>query len=177
MKEAVRTAAAYGGIVGSVWTGLGLGLVNRSRKVALDSIMNIGSDVSLALAGIDVRVRGEANAWEHRPAVFIFNHQSQLDPVLLAKVLRHDFTGITKKEMATDPLFGPLLRFAGATFVDRGNTERAVEALAPVVDTLRQGTSVIIAPEGTRSPTPQIGPFKKALSASLCRRRSRSFPW
>jgi putative phosphoserine phosphatase/1-acylglycerol-3-phosphate O-acyltransferase len=161
VKEAVRTAAAYGGIVGSVWTGLGLGLVNRSRKVALDSIMNIGSDVSLALAGIDVRVRGEANAWEHRPAVFIFNHQSQLDPVLLAKVLRHDFTGITKKEMATDPLFGPLLRFAGATFVDRGNTERAVEALAPVVDTLRQGTSVIIAPEGTRSPTPQIGPFKK----------------
>ncbi len=132
---------------GSVWTGLGLGLINRSRKTALDSIISIGTEVSLALAGVDVRIVGEANAWAARPAVFIFNHQSQLDPVVLAKVLRQDFTGVTKKEMANDPLFGPLLRFVGATFVDRTNTERAVAALGPVVDTLREGTSIVIAPE------------------------------
>ncbi|WAL47318.1 HAD-IB family hydrolase [Rhodococcus pyridinivorans] len=160
-RELVRTAAAYGGMFGSVWTGLGLGLINRSRKTALDSIISIGTEVSLALAGVDVRIVGEANAWAARPAVFIFNHQSQLDPVVLAKVLRQDFTGVTKKEMANDPLFGPLLRFVGATFVDRTNTERAVAALGPVVDTLREGTSIVIAPEGTRSLTPAIGRFKK----------------
>jgi len=160
-KEVVRTAAAYAGMIGSVWTGIGLGLVNRSRKVALDSMLGIGSDVSLALAGIDVRVSGEANAWVRRPAVFVFNHQSQLDPVILAKVLRQDFTGVTKQEMANDPLFGPLLRFVGTAFVDRQNTERAVAALGPVVDTLREGMSVVVAPEGTRSLTPQIGRFKK----------------
>ncbi|MEU5840766.1 HAD-IB family hydrolase [Rhodococcus sp. NPDC047139] len=161
VKELARTAAAYGGLFGSVWTGLGLGLVNRNRKTALDSIISIGTEVSLALAGVNVRIVGEANAWAARPAVFIFNHQSQLDPVVLAKVLRQDFTGVTKKEMANDPLFGPLLRFVGATFVDRTNTERAVAALGPVVDTLRQGTSIVIAPEGTRSLTPAIGRFKK----------------
>ncbi|MEZ5149599.1 HAD-IB family hydrolase [Rhodococcus zopfii] len=160
-KEVVRTAAAYGGLFGSVWTGIGLGIVNRSKKVALDSMFGIGSDVSLALAGIDVRVHGESNVWAQRPAVFIFNHQSQLDPIILAKVLRHDFTGVTKKEMANDPLFGPLLRFVGAAFVDRSNTDRAKAALGPVVDTLRGGTSVVIAPEGTRSLTPEIGRFKK----------------
>lgn len=160
-REVVRTAAAYGGMFGSVWTGIGLGLVNRSKKVALDSMIGIGSDVSLALAGIGVRVHGESHAWARRPAVFIFNHQSQLDPVILAKVLRHDFTGVTKKEMANDPLFGPLLRFTGAAFVDRSNTDRAKAALDPVVDTLRGGTSVVIAPEGTRSLTPEIGRFKK----------------
>ncbi|WP_016935819.1 lysophospholipid acyltransferase family protein, partial [Rhodococcus sp. R1101] len=124
-------------------------------------VINIGSEVSLALAGVNVRIVGEANAWAVRPAVFIFNHQSQLDPIVLAKVLRQDFTGVTKKEMADDPLFGPLLRFVGATFVDRSNTEQAVAALEPVVETIRQGTSLVIAPEGTRSLTPAIGRFKK----------------
>lgn len=171
-RELVRTVAAYGGLFGSVWTGLGLGLLNRSRKTAVDSITNIGTEVALALAGVDVRVVGAANAWAERPAVFVFNHQSRLDPVVLAKVLRQDFTGITKKEMATDPLFGPLLRFVGAVFVDRASTERAVAALAPVVDTLRSGTSIVIAPEGTRSLTPAIGRFKKgafriAMSAEV----------
>lgn len=160
-KELVRTAAAYGGLVGAVWTGLGLGLLNRSRKTALDSIINIGSEVSLALAGVDVRIVGEANAWAARPAVFVFNHQSQLDPIVLAKVLRQDFTGVIKKEMANDPLFGPLLRFVGATFVDRTDTAQAVAALEPVVETLREGMSIVIAPEGTRSLTPAIGRFKK----------------
>ncbi|MGC5164043.1 HAD-IB family hydrolase [Rhodococcus sp. DT1] len=160
-KEFVRTAAAYGGLFGSVWAGLGLGLLNGSRKIALDSILNLGSEVSLALAGIDVRVVGQANAWSARPAVFLFNHQSQLDPLVLAKVLRHDFTGVAKQEMARDPLFGPLLRFGGVTFVDRNNTERALAALGPVVETLRNGTSLVIAPEGTRSLTPAIGTFKK----------------
>ncbi|MEE2034083.1 HAD-IB family hydrolase [Rhodococcus chondri] len=160
-KELVRTAAAYGGMFGSIWTGIGLGLINRNKKLALDSITNIGADVSLALGGIDVRVQGEANAFARRPAVFVFNHQSQLDPVILAKVLRHDFTGVTKKEMANDPVFGAFLRFVGATFVDRTDTGQAVAALGPVVDTLRSGTSVVIAPEGTRSLTPDIGRFKK----------------
>lgn len=160
-KELLRTAAAYGGMFGSVWTGIGLGLVNRNKKVALESITSIGADVSLALAGIDVSVRGEANAFAQRPAVFVFNHQSQLDPIILAKVLRREFTGVTKKEMANDPIFGALLRFVGATFVDRTDTGRAVAALAPVVNTLRSGTSVVIAPEGTRSLTPDIGRFKK----------------
>nr|WP_240954952.1 lysophospholipid acyltransferase family protein [Rhodococcus sp. 105337] len=146
---------------GSVWAGLGLGLLNGSRKIALDSILNLGSEVSLALAGIDVRVVGQANAWSARPAVFLFNHQSQLDPLVLAKVLRHDFTGVAKQEMARDPFFGPLLRFGGVTFVDRNNTERALAALGPVVETLRNGTSLVIAPEGTRSLTPAIGTFKK----------------
>lgn len=160
-KELARTVAAYGGLFGSVWTGLGLGLLNGSRQTALDSMLNLASEVPLALAGIDVRVVGQANAWAVRPAVFVFNHQSQLDPIVIAKVLRRDFTGVAKQEMARDPLFGPLLRFVGATFVDRGNTERALAALGPVVETLREGTSLVIAPEGTRSLTPAIGPFKK----------------
>ncbi len=79
----------------------------------------------------------------------------------LAKVLRDGFTGIVKKEVALNPVIGPLFRYLGATFIDRANTAKAKSALAPVVDTLRNGLSIVISPEGTRSVTPTVGPFKK----------------
>jgi putative phosphoserine phosphatase/1-acylglycerol-3-phosphate O-acyltransferase len=50
---------------------------------------------------------------------------------------------------------------AGVVFVDRKNSTRAIDALAPAVQALREGRSLVIAPEGTRSLTPRPGPFKK----------------
>ena len=161
VKDLVRTAASLGSLAGSVGTGVGLGLLNLDRRMGVDTVSAIGPETMLATAGVRVDVQGEDNAWKARPAVFIFNHQSFLDTVLIARVLRENFTGITKKEMAANPLFGLPLRVAGATFIDRKNTDKAKEALRPVVDTLRAGTSVVIAPEGTRSLTPSIGRFKK----------------
>jgi putative phosphoserine phosphatase/1-acylglycerol-3-phosphate O-acyltransferase len=93
--------------------------------------------------------------------VFIFNHQSGLELVLLLKLLRRDFTGIAKQELRHNPIFGPLFTAAGAVFVDRSNTAKAIEALGPAVEALRHGRSLIIAPEGTRSTTAEVGRFKK----------------
>jgi len=93
--------------------------------------------------------------------VFIFNHQSGLELVLLLKLLRRDFTGIAKQELRRNPIFGPLFSAAGVVFIDRTNTVKAIQALEPAVEALRQGRSLIIAPEGTRSTTALPGPFKK----------------
>ena len=118
-------------------------------------------DVAASAAGIDLRVEGEEHLWSHRPAVFIFNHQSGLEMILLLKMLRRDFTGIAKQELRTNPVFGPLFQASGVVFVDRSNTAKAIEALGPAVEALRHGRSLIIAPEGTRSKTPTVGAFKK----------------
>ncbi|MBW2233447.1 MAG: 1-acyl-sn-glycerol-3-phosphate acyltransferase, partial [Deltaproteobacteria bacterium] len=66
-----------------------------------------------------------------------------------------------KKEIRSNPIFGPIFGAAGVVFVDRGNTDKAIEALKPAVDALREGRSLVIAPEGTRSLTPRLGRFKK----------------
>ncbi|WP_157124126.1 lysophospholipid acyltransferase family protein, partial [Nocardia mexicana] len=116
---------------------------------------------TLRATGVRVRVTGAEHARDARPAVFLFNHQSQFDMVVLAEVLGSGFTGIVKKEVTRNPVFGPLMRFAGATFIDRTDTAGARAALAPVVETLRGGLSIVVAPEGTRSLTPRVGPFKK----------------
>ena len=54
-----------------------------------------------------------------------------------------------------------MFRLADMAFVDRGNTAQAKAALAPAVARLREGISLVMAPEGTRSATPALGPFKK----------------
>jgi putative phosphoserine phosphatase/1-acylglycerol-3-phosphate O-acyltransferase len=135
-----RTAAFYGGMAAGVGAGLGL-----------------------ALAGIDVSVSsGGEHLWSSRPCVFVFNHQSKLDPIILMKLLRGGFTGVAKKEAANVPGFGQFFRLAGVAFIDRGDTTQAKRALKPAVAKVRdEGLSLVLSPEGTRSPTPRLGPFKK----------------
>jgi putative phosphoserine phosphatase/1-acylglycerol-3-phosphate O-acyltransferase len=68
---------------------------------------------------------------------------------------------VAKKEAARDPRFALVGYLADVAYVDRGNTVQAKEALAPVVERLRSGISMAISPEGTRTPTPRLRPFKK----------------
>jgi HAD superfamily hydrolase (TIGR01490 family) len=156
-----RTAAAYGGMLSAMAAGAACGLLNRSRRVGLDTTTALIGELGLSLAGVQLRVRGEQHLWEQRPAVFLFNHQSQLDMAILCKLVRQGVTAVAKKELATHPLFGPAFRLAGVAFVDRSDHGRGRQALEPAVQRLRDGISVVIAPEGTRSVTPALGQFKK----------------
>jgi putative phosphoserine phosphatase/1-acylglycerol-3-phosphate O-acyltransferase len=157
----VRSAAAYAGAAAGLVAGLALGAVNRDRSTAIGVTASVGSELALAAAGVEMDVVGAENLWIARPAVFIFNHQSQLDVIILAALLREDFTGVAKKELKNDPVFAPLGWLADVAFVDRTNTEEAKKALEPAVKALREGRSLAMAPEGTRSATPRLGPFKK----------------
>jgi len=159
--EWARTALSFGSLVPAVGAGLVAGLVTGSRREAINTGGALFGDLATSLSGVDLRVEGEENLWAQRPAVFIFNHQSGLDLILMAKLVRRDVTGVGKKEILNNPLFGPLLAASGVVFVDRLNTARAIEALEPAVQALREGLSLAVAPEGTRSPTPRLGAFKK----------------
>ena len=160
-EEWARTALAYASLAPSLGAGLLAGLVSGSRREAINTGGALFGDLATSLSGVDLRVEGEENLWAQRPAVFIFNHQSGLDLILMAKLVRRDVTGVGKKELLKNPLFGPLLAAGGVIFVDRFNTARAIEALKPAVQALGDGLSLAIAPEGTRSLTPRLGAFKK----------------
>ena len=161
VAEILRTSLAVGSLLPSFLAGLPAALLNGSQRAAVNLAMATWGELGTTLAGIDVQVSGEQHLWSQRPAVFIFNHQSGIDMMLLCKLLRRDIVGIAKQEMRTNPLFGPAFALAGTVFIDRFDHERAIQALEPAVDALRQGLSIAIAPEGTRSPTPRLGRFKK----------------
>jgi putative phosphoserine phosphatase/1-acylglycerol-3-phosphate O-acyltransferase len=93
--------------------------------------------------------------------VFIFNHQSSIDVAVIGALVRRDLTGVAKVEAARDPRFAPIGYVTDVVYVDRSNSKQARAALEPAVERLKGGTSIAIAPEGTRSPTPTLGRFKK----------------
>lgn len=161
LRAAAGTAAALVGFNVGVGLGAAVGLLNRDKRFGVNAGMAIGSDLALALAGVKVDVMGEENLWRARPCVFVANHQSGLDVIVLASLLRRDFTGVGKKEARYDPrgaLIGALLDPA---FIDRSDPESARRDVNALVDRIRAGTSVAIMPEGTRTPTSTIQRFKK----------------
>jgi putative phosphoserine phosphatase/1-acylglycerol-3-phosphate O-acyltransferase len=142
--------------------GLPIWALTGSQREARNFATSLFADVSSALIGLKLVVRGEENLWSHRPAVFVFNHQSKADVVIIARLLRRDIAGVGKKEIKRMPLIGKTLELAGTVFIDRENAASAIEAMQPLVDAMRNaGKSVVIAPEGTRTISPRLAPFKK----------------
>ncbi|MGE4425233.1 MAG: HAD-IB family hydrolase [Solirubrobacteraceae bacterium] len=162
LADAARTVAFYGSFAGAMGAAAGIGLARRSRRSFLDIAFGVGADMSLAAAGVDVRVlRGSAHLWDARPCVFVFNHSSKIDTIVMAKLLRQDFTGVAKAEAKNVPMFGQLFQLAGIALIDRADAESARAKMEPLIQRLREGTSVAVSPEGTRTPTPRLAPFKK----------------
>ena len=118
-------------------------------------------DMGTAMAGIKLVVKGRENLKKHRPAVFLFNHQSGADIFIVAKLVRKDTRAIAKQELRYAPVLGQLMAAAGIIFIDRKNRNKAIKAMKPAVDALQSGISIAIAPEGTRSVDYALGPFKK----------------
>jgi len=115
----------------------------------------------LTASGVQLNIVGQENLTAQRPAVFIFNHRNQADPVIVGALIRDNWVAVGKKELQGDPIMGTLGKVLDSVFIDRDNPAAAVESLHQVEDRARQGLSIMIAPEGTRTDTTSVGPFKK----------------
>ena len=158
----LRSAAATVSLVPTFLAGLPVYALTRSKRQSLNFSLSLFADTASALIGLDLNVTGKQHLWSHRPAVFIFNHQSKADVVVIASLLRADMAGVGKKEIRDMPVIGRVLETAGVVMIDRANSASAIEAMTPLVEAMRdEGKSVVLAPEGTRSVSPRLGPFKK----------------
>ena len=168
----VRNLAALGSL-GPVAAGaLGVGVLTRSRRAGVNFLTRFWPETVLALSGVRLNVIGAENVNAQRPAVFLFNHRNNFDVFMVAALVRDNWTGVAKKELASNPLIGTLGRLLDAAFIDRDDTAAAVAALKPVEEAARKGLSILVAPEGTRLDIAGVGPFKKgafriAMAAGL----------
>ncbi|EUA87317.1 acyltransferase family protein [Mycobacterium ulcerans str. Harvey] len=119
------------------------------------------SQLLLATSGVHLNVVGKENLTAQRPAVFIFNHRNQVDPVIAGALVRDNWVGVGKKELQNDPIMGTLGKVLDGVFIDRDDPASAVETLHTVEERAKNGLSIVIAPEGTRLDTTEVGPFKK----------------
>ncbi len=116
--------------------------------------------VALAMAGVGVTVRGT----EHLPlgpVIFMSNHQSNFDILALLAAMPRRIYWIAKKELFDIPVFGPSMRRGGYIPLDRSDGRKALKNMDNAAGIIREGKSVVMFPEGTRSRDLNLLPFKR----------------
>ena len=119
------------------------------------------SRIMLFAGGVKVQVEGLDNINPKQAYVFAANHQSQFDIFTLLGHLPTQFRWLAKKELFRIPILGAAMKSAGYIPIDRNNRKEAFKSIDLAANRVREGTSVVIFPEGTRSLDGKLQSFKK----------------
>lgn len=131
---------------------------NKIHKVA-----KIWAKMLLLLTNIRVRIIGTENILLGKPQIFMANHQSDFDILIVLAHIPGQFRWIVKKELFHIPIFGAAMKTAGYIEIDRQDHERAMTSLDKAARKIQEGKSVMSFPEGTRSKDGEIKPFKQGM--------------
>jgi len=115
----------------------------------------------LFFSGVKVKLTGNPDAVSTLiPCIFVANHQSAFDIFTLLAAFPVPFRWLAKEELFKIPVFGPAMRRAGYIPINRGNPRDALKSLNSAATKIREGASVVVSPEGTRSEDGKLLPFK-----------------
>lgn len=117
--------------------------------------------IILWISRLKGEIIGRENIDPNKTYIFMCNHQSFVDIFVLLAGIPRDFKFIMKKELMDIPILGSSMRRAGYMEIEREEPRESIKQLNKAVEKIKNETSVLIFPEGTRSPDGKLLPFKK----------------
>lgn len=133
------------------------------NKQVYDGLLRRAARLFLRCAGVRVRsVKGLENISPTETYIVTPNHVNMLEPFIYQGYYPYLLRGVEKKENFRIPIWGQFMRAVGQISIDRENPAKAIASMKEVTRVLRkEKNSVLIAPEGTRTPNGRLQPFKR----------------
>ncbi len=135
-------------------------LVRVAPRRAAASITQWATRLCLTLAGCRPRVEGREHLNAPGPWVFVANHTSYLDALILLATLPLNARFVAKLELGSMPFFGTFIRKLGHFIFDRSDRQARLRQVDEIEEMLRRGESVVVFPEGTFTPAAGVRPFQ-----------------
>ena len=110
---------------------------------------------------VKIEVRGHENIDKHTSYVFVSNHQGAYDIFLIFGYLNHNFKWMMKKSLEKIPFVGYACKVSKHIMVDRSGAAAVQRTMESAMKILQGGMSLVVFPEGTRTPDGKIRPFKR----------------
>lgn len=117
--------------------------------------------IGLLMAGVRLEVTGREKVPADGPVIYMSNHQGNFDILSLFLAIPRQFSWIAKEELFAIPVFGHSMARAGYVPLDRSDGRRAFKSIETAAAMIRNGKSVLIFPEGTRTTDGNLLPFKR----------------
>ncbi|MBU7006854.1 lysophospholipid acyltransferase family protein [Phosphitispora fastidiosa] len=117
--------------------------------------------ILLSAAAVKVEIQGLENVPAEGSVVFVGNHQSNFDIFVLLGCINKSKSFLAKVELAKIPIVHSWMQKMKCVFIDRGNMRQSIKAIQRCIEVIKEGQSMVIFPEGTRSKGPDMGEFKK----------------
>ncbi len=127
----------------------------------LHSLARVLARLFMFFGGQWFRMRGTAPDPKNGPYLYMMNHESMFDGFMMVAGIRHYFTGVGAVEQFSYPVWGYLVKKYGVIPIIRQQLNTAITSLVKAEEAIREGVSMMIAPEGTRTLTGKMGHFKK----------------
>lgn len=129
-----------------------VGKINkRAKDISSLRIVQWGFRVILWITGVKVTTIGLEKVPKDQPVLYVANHRSYFD-ILLISVRNHDLTGfVAKKELGKIPFLNIWMKYIYCLFLDRENIREGLKTILQAVEYVKSGISMVIFPEGTRN--------------------------
>jgi 1-acyl-sn-glycerol-3-phosphate acyltransferase len=128
---------------------------------SIHSVSALWGRILLFLSGVTVEIKGVENILRDRPQIIASNHKGAFDILALQAFIPVQFRWVAKKSLFKIPIIGWSMSLAGYVSIDREKAGSAYKSIERAAEKVKKGVSVLIFPEGTRSSTGSLLPFKR----------------